>query len=319
VRRPEVAVRESHDPLSPELARHRPDVHAAVEIDGHRAGHCSLWRQGAPALPGQRVGVIGHYVVNDDAAADPLLRWAGRRLAAMGCAYALGPMDGNTWRSYRAVVDGTSAPPFLFEPTHPTEAAGQFLRSGFGVAARYFSAVNEDLARPDPRSDAIAGRMNRLGVSWRPLDLSRLEAELHDIYTVSRAAFRDHAYFVDLAEDQFLAEFAPLAAQAPSELTWIACHAHRPVGFVFACPDFLPASRQSPSAVVIKTLGVVPDRMYAGLGRLLLSTIQTHAHNLGYTRAIHALVRDLPHLRRISARFAAPFRRYALFGKPLAP
>jgi GNAT superfamily N-acetyltransferase len=312
-------VRPSHDPLPSELARHRPDIHAAVDIDGRSACHCSLWRRGAPAVPGHRVGVIGHYVVHDAAAADELLRWAVRRLAAMGCTYAIGPMDGNTWRSYRAILNGAPHAPFLFEPTHPTDAAAQFLRNGFAIAARYFSAVNEDLTRQDPRSEAMATRMSCLGVTWRPLEISRLESELHDIYTVTRAAFRDHAYFVNLAEDEFFAEFAPLASQAPSELTWIARHAGRSIGFVFACPDFLQAPRQTIDTVVIKTLGVVPDTAYAGLGRLLLSEIQHHAHRLGYTRAIHALARDVPHLRRISARFATPFRRYALFGKPLTP
>jgi GNAT superfamily N-acetyltransferase len=319
LRRSSVTVRESHDPLPPELARHRPDVHAAVEIDGRSAGQCSLWRRGAPALPGHRVGVIGHYVVHDDTAADELLRWACRRLSAMGCTYAIGPMDGNTWRSYRAVLDGAANSPFLLEPTHPTNAAAQFLRNGFAITATYFSAVNDDLTRPDPRSEAIAARMSRMGVIWRPLDPARLEAELRDIYAVSRVAFRDHAYFVGLAEDQFLAELSPLALQAPSELTWIARHAGRPIGFIFACPDFRQARRKTIDTVVIKTLGVVPNPRYGGLGRLLLSSIQQHAHHLGFTGAIHALVRDVPHLRRISARFATPFRRYALFGKPLAP
>ena len=319
VRRPTIVVHEWHDPLPPDLAQQLPDVHAVVEMAGRGAGHCSLWRRGVPTQPGHRIGVIGHYVVHDDAAADELLRWACRRLAAMGCTYAIGPMDGNTWRSYRAVLDGAPDPPFLFEPTHPTDAAAQFQRNDFAVTARYFSALNEDLTKLDPRADAIARCMSRLGVSWRPLNLSHVEAELRDIYAVSRVAFREHAFFVDLAEDQFLAEFAPLASQAPSELTWIARHAGRPVGFVFACPNFQQGPRQTIDAIVIKTLGVVPDPAYAGLGRLLLSSIQRHAHHLGYTRAIHALVRDVPHLRRISTRFATPFRCYALFGKALAP
>jgi GNAT superfamily N-acetyltransferase len=323
LQRPSVTVRESRDPLPFDLARHRPDVHATVEIADRCAGRCSLWIRGAPALPDHRVGVIGHFAVQDNRAADALLSWACRRLTAKGCTYALGPMDGNTWRSYRAILEeaphADNQPPFLFESAYPSEAAAQFLRNDFSITARYFSAVNEELTTTDPRFDAIAARMSRLGVSWRPLDLSRLEAELLDIHAISHAAFRDHAYFVALAEDQFLAEFAPIALQAPCELTWIARHSGRPIGFVFACPDLFLAPRQPIDAVIIKTLGVVPEPEFAGLGRLLLSAIQQHARRLGYTRAIHALVRDLPHLRRISARFATLFRRYALFGKQLTP
>ena len=44
---------------------------------------------------------------------------------------------------------------------------------------------------------------------------------------------------------------------------------------------------------------------------------QRAAHQLGYTRAIHALMHEQNASRNLSRRFAQPMRRYALFGKAL--
>ena len=71
--------------------------------------------------------------------------------------------------------------------------------------------------------------------------------------------------------------------------------------------------------VIIKTLAALPDRCYAGLGQLLLAEVQRQAHRLGFQRAIHALVRDSIHLRRISGRYAQVIREYTLFARVLTP
>jgi hypothetical protein len=54
------------------------------------------------------------------------------------------------------------------------------------------------------------------------------------------------------------------------------------------------------------------------LGQLLLAEVQRRAHDLGFSRAIHALVRDWSHLRRISSRYAQPIREYTLFARVLS-
>ena len=97
-----------------------------------------------------------------------------------------------------------------------------------------------------------------------------------------------------------------------------ATHHDRTVGFVFNVPDALQARRgESIDTVVLKTLAVVPDRGYAGLGSYL--TQQTHrvARGLGYRRVIHALMHEKNVSLNISARYANLFRRYVLFARPL--
>ena len=65
------------------------------------------------------------------------------------------------------------------------------------------------------------------------------------------------------------------------------------------------------------TLAVVPDRRYAGLGRLMTQQTHRNARQLGYRRVIHALMHESNTSFNISARYGQPFRRYTLFAKSL--
>ena len=100
-----------------ERRTHRPDAHIIVFGAGDRLGaRCSLWWTGPPPLEHHRLGVIGHYAADDDGAARRLLDAAAGRLAEAGCTLAVGPMDGNTWRRYRFIVERGAEPPFFLEP-----------------------------------------------------------------------------------------------------------------------------------------------------------------------------------------------------------
>src|SRR5437764_14608004 len=69
------------------------DIHIAVtDDDDGGSAECSLWWSCAPKVFDQRVGVIGHYRANSDAAARTLLDAACRRLTRANCTCAVGPM-----------------------------------------------------------------------------------------------------------------------------------------------------------------------------------------------------------------------------------
>ena len=73
----------------------------------------------------------------------------------------------------------------------------------------------------------------------------------------------------------------------------VAEHEDRPVGFLFGVGDMNQASRGEPiDTLVVKSLAILPDRRYAGLGTVLLDRCQQAAHRLGFRRAIHALMRE---------------------------
>ena len=298
-------------PPPPELAAHAPDAHWTLDAETR----CSLWWNRTPSLDGHQVGVIGHYAAKDARAARRLLDHACRELAARGCGLAVGPMDGNTWRSYRLVTERGSAPPFFLEPWHPADWPAHFEAAGFEPRARYHSTLNQNLEQRDPREEEIAERLAAGGVRIRPLDPTRLEDDLGRIYAVTTESFAWNFLYTRLDEAEFRASFAPLRPLVRPELVLLAEQDARLLGYVFALPDAL---RKPCDTIVVKTLAAVPGRAWAGLGRLLLARIHQSAHAAGYRRAIHALMHDSNASTVLSGRTARLLRRYALFSRRIA-
>lgn len=300
------------------LQHHRPDAHWAFVDAEHVKARCSLWWQSTPPCPGQRVGLIGHYAAATDDAASALLKFACQQLAGKGCTLAIGPMDGNTWRDYRFVTEAGNEPGFFLEPHNPPEWPSQFTRHGFKEFARYFSALAEDLTLTSMRLNRVRTRMANQGVSIRSFSKDHFDADLRQIHAVAQTVFRDHILYQVMGEVEFVDQYETLLSIVPFDLVLLAEQKGRVVGFGFATPNMLQAERGEPvDTVIIKTLGVLPDREFAGLGQLLLERLQQRAATLGFRRAIHALVRETGHLQKISQRYAMPFRRYSLFAKEL--
>ncbi len=310
------------DPLSLDpatLRRDAPDQHWMLRGErGELRARCSLWWTRTPSLLGHRLGLIGHYAARDVAAGGLLLERACRELARRRCSVAVGPMDGSTWRRYRLVTERGGEPTFFLEPDNPDDWPDHFLALGFQAVAHYISAVNSDLGREDPRVSHIAERLSAQGIRIRPLDPQRAEDDLRRIYAVSAVSFRNNFLYTPIPEADFLAQYRALLPALRPELVLIAEAADQPVGFVFAVPDLKQAERgRRVDTVVVKTLAVLPDRARVGLGSLLLAACQDTARQLGYTRAIHALMHERNASRNLSRRYAQPMRRYALFAKTL--
>lgn len=289
-----------------------------VSVGGGTAG-TQLWWTQVPALPGHRLGVVGGFHASDAAAAAAVLEASAGRLARAGCSLAVGPMDGTTWRSYRFVSEAGSEPPFLFEPVHPPDWPAWWRAAGFTALASYTSTLARDLATRDPRVPALAGRLERAGVRLRPLDLSRIDAELGAIHDVSVEAFRDNFLYTPLSRESFLAQYRAVIPHVRPELVLLAEQAGRVVGYVFMFPDLLEAKRGARvTTAIVKTLAVRPGRAFAGLGAWLLDRAHAEAHRLGFSRAVHAMMHEANVSRNLSARTAVILRRYLLLARPLS-
>ena len=313
-----------HDRLLPEydarlMDLHRTDAHWTVVEAGCVKARCSLWWRHAPPIASGRAGLIGHYAAADDDSAQMLLQLVCRELRRKGCTFAIGPMDQNTWRDYRFVIEPGDRPPFFLEPVSVPEWHQQFRRHGFAEIARYCSSLADDLTICSPRLARVKQRMAASGVTIRPLEQDHVDRELKQIHAVVQVAFRDNPYYVPVSETDFLAMYAPLQHSVPTDLILVAEHDGRVIGFVFAVPDLLQAQRGSAiDTVVVKTFGVRPTRAYAGVGQVLLEDVHHRAAARGFRFAIHALVRESATMNRMVDRYGVPFRRYALFGKELS-
>lgn len=309
-------------PLDAEtVAGARPDASWMLTGQADAAARCSLWWREAPALPGQRVGLIGHYAASSDEAGRHLLAHACAELAAHGCTLALGPMDGSTFGRYRLVTDPGSEPPFLLEPENPARYPAHFTAAGFAPIARYCSALQPALGTRRLRLAGMAARLGQRGVWIRSLDAARFEEELRRLYPVATGAFTHGFLYSPIAEDAFVALYSRLRPYVMPELVLIAEQHDQPVGLLFVLPDWLRAQRGAPlDTLILKTLAVLPAFSGTGLAGLLLARGEEVAREHGFTRVIHALMHEENSSLRMSGRYGGTImRRYALYGRPLSP
>ena len=318
---PELAAGGAVVPI-PETERrlHAPDVSLILHEDGRMLARCSCWWRGAPLHEGMSTGVIGHYAAADADAGRALLQGACGLIASAGAAMAIGPMDGNTWRRYRFIVERGDEPVFLLEPDNPDEWPAHWTGASFSPLATYTSAINEDLSVEDPRTGERLARLEGEGVRIRTIDAARIDLELPRIHALSLRAFANNFLYTPLGEREFAAQYHAVLPLVRPELVLLAERGDALIGFMFAIPDALQARRGQPvDTVILKTIAVDPSAAGSGLGSAMLDLAQRAARQLGFTRAIHALIHETNASKRISDRYARTIRRYALYSRVLTP
>ena len=297
------------------IAAHSADEHLAAE-DG--SARCTLWWGAVPSLEGERLGVVGHFSAESPAAAAGLLAEAAITLRGRGCTMAVGPMDGNTWRRYRALCERGSEPSFFMEPDNPDWWPGAFEAAGFSPLALYSSSIVVDLAKRDPRADRARERLAQDGIRIRNLDPKNFEGDLRRIYSVSVESFTRNYLYTELPESAFLAQYLPYKEKIRPELIFLAERDGVPVGYLFAMPDYAEAARGERVRTVIgKTLAILPGRSCAGLGVVLTEALHRRAGELGFARLIHALQYEGNGVRNLTGFYGRPMRRYALYSMRL--
>ena len=298
---------------STELAVHAPDATWLVTNGDAVLARASAWWTAAPPLPGESLGAVGHFAAVNRDAARLALDAACEALRSRGATLAVGPMDGNTWRRYRLVVDGGTEPPFFLEPTNPAEWPRWFIDAGWKRHSEYVSSVNDDLSRVDPTGAGKARALAERGVVMRALRLEDYDAELRRIYSVARVSFAGAYLYTPIDEDEFVAQYAAARPAVMPSLVTLAEHDGIPVGFCFCIPDVNERAQGCPMrTAILKTFAVLPG--YTGLGGALADRTHAEASRLGFTRVIHALMHvSNDRSRALSKRIAHEIRRYALF------
>jgi GNAT superfamily N-acetyltransferase len=247
------------------------------------------------------------------------LQLACDELARQGCTLAIGPMDGNTSRRYRLLSERGSEPLFFLEPDNPDQWPAHFTGCGFSPLANYYSALQEGMEGTDPRMPALALQLANEGITIRPFDAAHFDEELRRIYPVVAASFQQSVLASPLTEDEFLQQNRLLQPYVRPELVLLAERAGEAAGFVFALPDWCQAQRgEIINTMIVKTLAVHPACAGRGVATLLTGHLRMMAHDLGYMRAIHALMHEQNSSRHISqTNGGLIIRRYTLYGKPL--
>ena len=300
------------------LSRHKPDAHWLLLENDVVLAHASLWWLDTPLLDGERIGAIGHYAACNAAAARTIIQYSCRQLKQRGCKTAVAPMDGNTWRNYRFLSERGTEQPFFLEPRQPDSWPQDLMETGFTPLAHYTSTLCEDLNYEDPRIGRVRERLTRAGVGIRGLQIENIEAELRRIYSVCRVSFAHNFLYMPLDEREFIGQYQRVLPYVRPQLVLLAERDNETVGFAFSLPDTLQAARdEAVNTVIVKTVAVLPQRDFAGLGNLLTAQTHSAARGLGYTRSIHALMHDANRSLNVSTLYARPMRGYTLYARRL--
>jgi len=291
---------------------------AALDEDQQVRARCSIWWRDTVKVNGSSTGAIGHYAATDAAYGEAVLQHACRELKNRRCAIAVGPLDGNTWRSYRFVTERGDAKPFFLEPDNPDEWPQYFGNVGFSTLAHYVSEINPNMANRQPELGSLRDKFSALGVQIDPVNVDNAVDDMAGIYHVVCESFRNAFLYTPLDIDSYVSIYEPMLTQVDPRLMLVAKHAGEVVGFILAPPDSLQLSYQhAMDAIVLKTVAVLPRKEYSGLGRVLIVDLLKNAIDMGFTTAISALMQTENRSQKISSDCAGPMRAYEVFAKEL--
>lgn len=266
----------------------------------------TLYRN-APDWAGQRTASIGGIKFKSFDEGAELVSQITSQCIKEGYAAILGPLDGDTWHSYRLVYESDGSPAFLMEPTSGKHDLEILTKSGFEVISKYISA------RASLKSTLGEKPAELPSINVQPWDGENGEALIKDLFDLSTDAFAQNKFFTPIEFKDFLAIYEPLLPLIQKDHVLFARDEQNALkGFLFGSPDFMDQSDKKPA--ILKTYA---SRM-RGVGHLLADTYHRRAIEMGFETVIHALIHeDNTSRSRSEAHKADVFRRYALMGKKL--
>jgi len=224
-----------------------------------------------------------------------------------GAVSLIGPMEGDTWHSYRLPTETDNSPPFLMEPVCGAHDIESFEKAGFSSISNYFSA---SVPLSEVNSVVPKAQEGLTATNWDGNNAEDIFAEVHQLST---EAFAKNAFYKPIEVKEFLSMYLPMVPYMKPELIFLARDVDGKLqGFLFGLPNH--AEGAAPESVILKTYASLKK----GAGYLLSSMFYQAAREAGYKTAIHALMHDdnLSALRS-ATNGAEIFRRYALMGRRL--
>ncbi len=265
---------------------------------------------------GSRLGCIGFFAADIASVAAPegtaaLLSATKSWLSQHGAQRVLGPMQGDTWFSYRFNLGPFKYPAFPLEPSQPPEYPALWQRAGWKLVEHYFSTWIEDAAATVDGLEREAIQAAEMGYRIRQFRTDQFEQELGVLFQLSSNGFDENRLFSPIEKSEFLALYQPLKAMVRPEYLLIAeSRDGEPVGYVFSYPH------PDAGAICAKSLVVAPEHRRRGLAGALMHQTGRTALDAGLRHAIHCLMYQDNPSQKLAKGQGVLLRRYGLFGPP---
>ena len=297
---------------------------------GHVVARVSPTLRDANDAPQGMLGFFG--AVNDQAAIIDLLHDASQWLREQGCQEIVGPIDGDTWHSYRLNTGPYDEPLFLSEPGNPEYYPSLWTAAGFELVDRYHSKVIDDIQAVVPLIKPAFERATEQGYRFRYLNADRFEEELDVIYDLSIAVFHDNYLYDEISRDEFKSLYRRVSFLVDPRLVWFASDPEgQEIGFLFCIVDYAPAiavmkgqqnawaklkfmfRRKFSNAVNFKSIGVIPEHRRSSVAAALMYQGYVESLAKGFRRANLCLIRDGNPSTKLDGGASRLLRRYELY------
>jgi L-amino acid N-acyltransferase YncA len=218
----------------------------------------------------------------------------------------IGPLNVSTWENYRFLKNGDQ-PPFFMDVIHPVYYHELWSRNGWEVTDSYHSTeadIKETVSDIDPDL-----QFHNEEVEVVPFNLDRFEEEIRAIYDLCTISFKNNRYYSPISFVDFLNKYQKAKSFINPEYVLVAKHHSKTVGFIFCVPDILNPQKKR---LIVKTLAILPDRQYRGLGSFLTKLMTLKAAT-SFEKIIHALMYDSNKSANILASHHTTIQQYSLF------
>lgn len=256
----------------------------AAEKNGRIVGRiCSIINNRHREFQQEETGFFGFFESeNDRDIANALLDAVSADLKAEGMKVMRGPMNFSTNEECGFLIEGYDEHPMLMTPYNPPYYNDLMEQCGMTKAKdlyAYIYDMQETLPEKVLRVAAIA---EKRGIKVRQIDKRTFDAEMMVFKEVYNAAWEKNWGFIPLTDEELLHLGERLRQIVEPELTLIAEHEGRPVGFLGMVPDFNVVLKQMKGSLnplsILKALYY--SRKIRGL-RLLLLGITREFRNKG--------------------------------------
>ncbi|MBS3914890.1 MAG: hypothetical protein KG003_10345 [Bacteroidetes bacterium] len=231
---------------------------------------------------------------------------------ANGFQKIIGPLEGNTWNDYRFGYTSDKAL-FLTDVSNHHSFVEGLLNSGFLPKFHYFSSK---LTSKEIKSPFITGRSffeNELQVE--ELDKEDILKLLPDLYSPVCNIFSDNLFYSPLSKDNFYSKYQKLVEiLLPGDL-FLVRDKQDIVGFCLSLRDLLNPHQ---NGMIVKTIGRISDKKYAGLGAWISEIIYKKFVSSNYEYMIHAFMHEDNNSLRISKFYQGEIiKKYAIYEKDI--
>ena len=239
--------------------------------------------------------LIGNYQsVDNEQVASLLLGTASELARNKTFRSLLGPMNGNTWQTYRFSTNTNR--PFFLEHIHKPYYMNQWKNFGFEVCSWYCS--NREEIHSDTEYVEDENYYEEEGLTHRPLNLKEPQDDLARLHEFCNRVFASNEYFSPIDRNSFIELYQPVLPIMEAPLTDLAFDNGKLVGFIFGIRNPV-----GPSEVILKTIARDPARKYYKLAHTLTNAFHKRVKEMGCNGVIHAYMHIGNKSRNMSRKF----------------